>query len=374
MYTKIKVRLKQNSYYIHVGIGILNQAGNLIRPLIKGNKILIVSNKKVFTLYGNSLLKSMKKYFKCYVFLMGDGEKYKNIETVMKILEKCAKERLDRNCAIVGMGGGVVGDVAGFAAAIYMRGINLVHIPTSLVAQSDSSIGGKTGVDLKAGKNLAGFFYQPRVVITDINVLHSLPEDEYRNGLTEIIKHGIIMDAPYFYFLIKNAMKIKKRNKETIFYMVKRSIQNKVKIVEKDEKETTGLRAILNYGHTIGHAIESEGAYKLYKHGEAVAIGIFIASLIAYKMKICSKKTFIEQKHILNLFNLIKPLKKIKISNILKGIKIDKKAINDKIRFILTKKIGCVSFIQNINIKLIKKALELYNSYIKKRSGYKEEL
>lgn len=374
MHSKIKVRLKQNSYNIHIGSGILNQSGRLIRPLVKGDKILIVSNKKIFTLYGKILLRSLKKYFKCNVFLMGDGERYKNIRTVLKILEKCARIKLDRNCTIVGFGGGVVGDVAGFAAATYMRGINLAYIPTSLVAQSDSSIGGKTGVDLKAGKNLIGCFYQPKIVITDINVLYSLPEVEYKNGLTEIIKHGIIMDAPYFYFLKKNAQKIKNRDKKVMFYMVKRSIQNKVKIVEKDEKETSGLRAILNYGHTIGHAIESAGGYKLYRHGEAVAIGIFIASLIAYRMKICSKETFIEQKQMLNLFNLIKPLKKVKISNILKRIKIDKKAINGKIRFILTKKIGCVNFIQNIKLNLIKKELEQYNNHIKCKSGYKEEL
>jgi len=272
------------------------------------------------------------------------------------------------------LGGGVVGDVAGFVAAIYMRGINLIHVPTSLVAQADSSIGGKTGVDLKAGKNLIGCFYQPRAVITDIDVLYSLNENEYKNGLTEVIKYGIIMDAPFFYFLKKNVTKIMNRDKKALFYMVKKSIQNKVKIVEKDEKETTGLRAILNYGHTIGHAIESAGGYKLYKHGEAVAIGMFIAASIAYKMQICPKETFIEQKQILNLFNLIKPLKKIKTGNILKKIKYDKKAVNGKIRFILTKKIGYVSFIQNMDLNLIKKELERYNKCIKQISRCKEEL
>lgn len=365
MQSKIKVRLRQNSYTIHLGSGILNQAGRLIRPLVKGNKILIVSNKKIFALYGKMLLKSINNYFNYNVFLMGDGEKYKNINTVLKILEKCVRIKLDRNSTIVGLGGGVVGDVAGFAAATYMRGINLVHIPTSLVAQADSSIGGKTGVDLKVGKNLIGCFYNPKIVITDIDVLSSLPEVEYKNGLTEIIKHGIIMDAPYFYFLKKNVQKIKNRDKKVMFYMVEKSIQNKVKIVEKDEKETSGVRAILNYGHTVGHAIESAGGYKLYKHGEAVAIGIFIASSIAHRMKICSKKTFIEQEQMLNLFDLLKPLKKIKIVDILKRIQIDKKVMNGKIRFILTKKIGCVNFVQNIKLNVIKKEIERYNSYIK---------
>ncbi|MCX8093858.1 MAG: 3-dehydroquinate synthase [Candidatus Goldbacteria bacterium] len=363
MQAKIKVKLKQNSYDIIVGINIINKTGDLIKSLIKGKRILIVSNKKIFKLYGNILLQSLKKYYDCSVFLIGDGEKYKNIHTLLSIFNKCAEIRLDRNCGIAALGGGVVGDIAGFAASTYMRGINLIHIPTSLVAQADSSIGGKTGIDLKAGKNLVGSFYQPRIVITDISLLSTLPEVEFKNGLTEVIKYGIIMDAPFFYFLKRNLEKIKKRDKKVLFYMVKKSIQNKVKIVEKDEKETSGLRAILNYGHTIGHAIESAGGYKLYKHGEAVAIGIYIAALIAYKMKICSKATFIEQKQILKLFNLIKPLKKIKISDILKKIIIDKKAINDKIRFILTKKIGYVSFIQNIDLNLIKRGLEEYNNY-----------
>lgn len=374
MQTKIKVKLKKDSYNIHVGIGILSKVGQLIKPLIKGKRILIVSNKKVFKLYGKILIDSLNRYFNCGIFLMGDGEKYKNIKTIMKILEKCAKMRLDRNCAIVGLGGGVVGDVAGFAASIYMRGINLIHIPTSLVAQADSSIGGKTGIDLPAGKNLVGSFYQPKIVITDINVLYTLPEIEFKNGLTEVIKYGIIMDAPFFYFLKKNAEEIKKKDKKVLYYIVKKSIQNKVKIVERDEKEKSGLRAILNYGHTIGHAIESASKYRLYKHGEAVAIGIYIAALIAFKMKICSRKTFNEQKQILNLFNLIKPLKKIKISNILEKIKIDKKVTNDKIRFILTKKIGCVSFIQNINFNIIRKELERYNNYFKKEFNSEEEM
>jgi|YelNatPaOPRAMG01_1025707.scaffolds.fasta_scaffold02936_6 3-dehydroquinate synthase len=366
MYEEIKVKLKQNSYNIHIGAGILKNTGKLIKPLIKSKKILIISNKKVFKLYGQILIKSLKKYFDCYVFLMGDGEEYKNIYTVLKILDKCVKIKLDRSCAIIGLGGGVVGDVAGFAAAAYMRGINLVHIPTSLVAQADSSIGGKTGVDLKSGKNLMGFFYQPKSVIVDIDVLKTLSDLEFKNGLTEVIKYGIIMDAQFFYFLKNNVNKIKNMEKSTIFYLVKKSIQNKVKIVEKDEKETSGLRAILNYGHTIGHAIESAGSYKLYKHGQAVAIGILIAAYLAYKMNLCSKDVFDEQKQILKSFNLIKPLRKIKISDILRKIKIDKKIVNDKIRFILTKKIGCVSFIQNINLNVIKKALEQYNAIISK--------
>jgi 3-dehydroquinate synthase len=374
MQAKIKVKLKQDSYNIHVGIGILSKAGQLIKPLIKGKRILIVSNEKVFKLYGETLIKSLKRYFDCGVFLMGDGERYKNIRTVMAILEQCAKMKLDRNCAIAGLGGGVVGDVAGFAASIYMRGINLIHIPTSLVAQADSSIGGKTGIDLTAGKNLVGSFYQPKIVITDINVLSTLSEIEFKNGFTEVIKYGIIMDAPFFYFLRKNAGEIKKKNKKVLYYIVKRSIQNKVKVVERDEKEKSGFRAILNYGHTIGHAIESAAGYRAYKHGEAVAIGIYIAASIAFKMKICSKATFNEQKQILNLFDLIKPLKKIKISDILNKIKIDKKVINDKIRFILTKKIGCVSFIQNINFNIIKKELERYNNYIKKKNKSEEEI
>jgi 3-dehydroquinate synthase len=194
----MKVRLKQNPYKVYTGSGILSRAGGLLKPLTRSNRVMIVSNKKVFSLHGAKLKAGLGKYFKCSVFLIPDGEKYKTMGTVCSILDACARQGLDRSSTIVALGGGVVGDIAGFAAATYMRGINLVQVPTTLLAQVDSSIGGKTGVDLKYGKNLAGAFYQPKLVLADVLTLKTLDKDEYKNGLAELIKHAIIMDKPLF--------------------------------------------------------------------------------------------------------------------------------------------------------------------------------
>lgn len=356
----IKVNLKNNPYMVYVGRGILGLAGRLLRPLTKGNRVMIVSNKKVFGLHGAKLEKSLKKYFKCSVFLIPDGEEYKTMATVCSILEACAGHGLDRSSTIVALGGGVVGDIAGFAASAYMRGINLVQAPTTLLAQVDSSIGGKTGVDLKYGKNLAGAFYQPKFVLADVLTLKTLDREEFKNGLAELIKHGIIMDAPLFARLKRNVKKVISVDVKEMEYVVRKSVADKARIVEKDEREK-GIRAILNYGHTVGHAIEAAGGYKAYTHGQAVVIGMVIAARIAYKMGICGKNTVNQQIQVLNSFNLIKPLKKVKIDSIIKRMFSDKKALNGKIRFILTNKIGRVKLVESIQIKRIKEELVFFS-------------
>jgi 3-dehydroquinate synthase len=356
----INVKLKNNPYKIHIGSGILGRAGALLRPLVRGDRVMIVSNKKVFGLYGSAVTLSLRKKFKCSVHLMPDGEKHKTLDTVRGILEACAKAGLDRGSTILALGGGVVGDIAGFAAAIYMRGINLAQVPTTLVAQVDSSIGGKTGVDLKYGKNLAGAFYQPLFVLSDVLTLKTLPEEEFKNGLAEAIKHGIILDAGYFTYFARDRQAILRRETQALLRVVTGSAGIKAEIVAKDEKER-GLRVILNYGHTVGHAIEAAGGYKTLKHGQAIVIGMIIAARLAYKMGICTKSAYNEQIHAFNSFNLIKPLKNPRINSIIKRLYNDKKALNGKIRFILTNKIGCVRFIESIEIKRIKEELVFFS-------------
>jgi len=365
----ISVRLKQGSYKVYTGAGILGRAGRLLRPLTRGKKVMIVSNKKVYGLYGAKLIGGLKRHFTCHVHLIPDGEKYKTIDTVTGILNACAKCGLDRSSTIVALGGGVVGDLAGFAAAIYMRGINVAQVPTTLLAQVDSSVGGKTGVDLKYGKNLAGMFHQPVLVLADVQTLRTLPADEYKNGLSEAIKHGIIMDAQYFLYFKKNRDAIEKRKLSAMLHVVERSIEDKARIVEQDEKEK-GIRAILNYGHTVGHAIEAAGGYKALKHGQAIVIGMIVAARLAYRMNICAKSVLNEQIHVFNSFNLIKPLKNLKINNIIKRLYNDKKAINGKIRFILTNKIGCVRLIESIEINRIKEELLFFSGF----EPHKEEV
>lgn len=365
----INVSLKQNPYRIHTGAGILGKAGQLLKPLTRGNSVLIVSNKKVYGLHGKKLMKSLKRHFKCSVFLIPDGERFKTMEVVTDILNACAKNKLDRSSTIVALGGGVVGDVAGFAAAVYMRGINVMQVPTTLLAQVDSSVGGKTGVDLIYGKNLAGSFHQPLLVLADVLTLKTLDMEEYKNGLSEAIKHGLIMDAPYFLYIKKNKEAILSRKVSAMQKLVDGSIRDKAKIVEQDEKEK-GLRAILNYGHTVGHAIEAEGGYKSLKHGQAIVIGMIIAARLAYSLKICNKSVLNEQIQVFNSFNLIKPLKNLKINNIIKRLYMDKKAINGKIRFILTNKIGCVRLIESVEIKRIKEELLYFSGF----TPHKEEI
>jgi len=365
----ISVSLKQNSYKIHTGAGILGKAGGLLKPLTRGKKVMIVSNKKVYGLYGVKLKNSLKRHFTCHVHLIPDGEKYKTIETVTGILNACARRGLDRSSVIVALGGGVVGDIAGFAAAVYMRGINVVQVPTTLLAQVDSSVGGKTGVDLKYGKNLAGMFHQPLFVLSDVLTLKTLDKEEFNNGLAEAIKHGIIMDAPYFLYLKRNRGAIEKRKVKALLRVVDGSVKDKAEIVEKDEKEK-GIRAILNYGHTVGHAIEAAGGYKALKHGQAIVIGMIIAARLAYRLGICNKSVLNEQIHMFKSFNLIKPLKNLKINSILKRLYNDKKALNGKIKYILTNKIGCVRLIESIEIKRIKEELLFFSGF----KPHKEEV
>lgn len=354
----IRLKLKDNSYNIHIGSGILSRAGALLRSLSAGKKVMIVSNKTVYSLHGKKLFKSLSKYFEVSVFLMPDGERYKTIDTVGKIYDAAAKNRLDRKSVIVALGGGVVGDTAGFAAATYMRGIDIVQVPTSLLAMADSSIGGKTAVDLKAGKNLAGAFHQPLFVLMDIDVLKTLPRAELTNGMAEIIKHGIILDLKLFNYIKNNTDKILGKDKKALLTIVEKSARCKIGVVSRDEKEVTGLRAILNYGHTIGHAIEAESGYKGLKHGEAIAIGMAVAARIAKTLGFCGQNTVNLQIKVLNSFNLIKPLKKLKIDNIIKRLYNDKKVKDGKIIFILTKKIGRAKLNETVPITIIKMELK----------------
>lgn len=355
----IKIKTPSRFHTAYIGYNIMPNIGSLLKLKVKGKKVFIISNNKVFKYYGKTLIDSLKKQnFRCSYYCIPKGEKSKNIEIINKIYNAVATARLDRWSTIISLGGGVVGDMAGFVAATYMRGINLVHVPTTLIAQSDSSIGGKTGFDLKYGKNLVGAFYQPILILIDVNTLKSLPEIEFKNGLAEVIKYGIIMDKHFFDFLKKNRNEILKKNKKSLIYIVKKSVQNKAKIVAADERENKGIREILNYGHTLGHAIEAASGYKSYKHGQAITIGMILAAYIAYDLGFCDKSTLSEQIQIFNSFNLIKPLRNIKKTNILKRLLSDKKVINDKIRFVLTKKIGYANFIQSIKISAIKKALQ----------------
>lgn len=284
MTDSLTIGLDERSYRIHFGDGILNETGKVCRELGLGKKAAVVTNPTVGAFYRTALLDALSAAgFDAVCIEIPDGEEYKTSETLNSIYDGLIDNGIDRGSFIVALGGGVVGDVAGFAAASYLRGIPFVQVPTSLLAQVDSSVGGKTGINHRKGKNLIGAFYQPKAVVIDAAVLDTLPEREYINGLAEVIKYGVAMDRDFFDFLRDNAQRILGRDRESVLAIIRRSCAIKAKVVEQDERET-GLRAVLNYGHTMGHAVETLTGYTTWKHGEAVAIGMAQAARFSEDM------------------------------------------------------------------------------------------
>ncbi|MFA4920174.1 MAG: 3-dehydroquinate synthase, partial [Thermodesulfovibrionales bacterium] len=257
----IRVKLGERSYDICLGSNMLKGIGSRLKSFGISPKAAIVSNPKVYRLYGKKVLNSIRAAgFDVISVIIPDGEKYKDISTVQKIYGELLKHRLDRKSALIALGGGVIGDITGFVASTYMRGIDYIQIPTTLLAQVDSSVGGKTGVNHKLGKNMIGTFYQPKLVWIDIDTLKTLPKRELVAGLAEVVKYGVIWDTKFFKLLEDNRDKILSLDKKVLGHILKRSCTIKAGVVSKDEKES-GLRAILNYGHTIGHAIETVTEY-----------------------------------------------------------------------------------------------------------------
>ncbi|MBI4652338.1 3-dehydroquinate synthase [Candidatus Desantisbacteria bacterium] len=360
----IKVNLKERSYPIYIDYDIIDKIGLYARKKVSTqDKIVIITNPLIGGFYLEKCRIGFEKYgFKTYTIMVPDGEKYKNLDEAVKIYSKLLKIKADRNTTLVALGGGVIGDITGYVAATYLRGIPFIQVPTTLLAQVDSSVGGKVAVNLIEGKNLIGAFYQPILVYIDCNVLNTLAKREICAGMAEVIKYGIIKDRAFFNFIEKNIEKIINLEKKYIEKVVAVSCKIKALVVKNDEKEK-GERAILNFGHTIGHALEAETQYKKYIHGEAVAIGMVGA------MKLAGGKFFIKKNDTERVVNLlikaglpIKINERISISGLLENMKIDKKVSRDIIRFVLTKKIGYVT-LNPINDKglLISVLSELFN-------------
>lgn len=351
---KIMVNLGERRYPILIGDGIANRLGFEIKRHIKCKKIMIITNHVVNELYGKRVVEILRKDdFSVCLTIIPDGENYKNIERVKKIYNECINNNLHRDDCIIALGGGVISDLAGFAAATYMRGISLINMPTTLVGQVDAAIGGKTGINFEA-KNIVGSFYQPKLALIDINFLKTLPEAEIKNGLAEIIKYAIIKDAGLFDLLGRNREKIMKLDKNSLLKIISRCCLIKARIIEKDEKENN-VRAILNYGHTIGHAIEKVSEYKI-PHGKAVAIGMIIEARIAKLLNLLDEKQEKKITELIKKYGLIGEMQ-IKKKDILKAIELDKKILNEKIRFVLPTKIGKVC-ITSVPAIITEKALE----------------
>lgn len=278
---ELTVDLVERSYPIYIGKGLLVDCHDLLSNKLN-KQVMIVTNTTVAPLYLDKVKQSLADY-QLEGFIIQDGEEYKTIETHTEIITELLQKKFDRNCTLIALGGGVVGDITGFVAATYQRGVSYIQLPTTLLAQVDSSVGGKTAVNHKLGKNMIGAFYQPKAVVADTAVLQTLPEREFRAGLAEVIKYGCINDAGFFNWLVENIDAINQNDADAIAFAIERSCLNKADVVAKDETES-GLRAILNFGHTFGHAVETALGYKDWLHGEAVAAGMAMAADLSVRL------------------------------------------------------------------------------------------
>jgi 3-dehydroquinate synthase len=339
------VNLDDRSYPIHIGEGILLKTGELLAQAGLRGKVALVSNPTVAQFYLDVINETLcQAGFEVIPVLIPDGEEHKDLNTLASIYERLVAERLERKSCVMALGGGVVGDVAGFAAATYMRGIPYVQVPTTLLAQVDSSVGGKTGVNHRGGKNLIGAFYQPRLVIIDVTVLQSLPPRELVAGLAEVIKYGVIEDPALFALLEEKIDKVIGLDYELLIQIIATSCRIKAKVVEKDEREDD-YRAILNFGHTIGHALEAVTEYRKYLHGEAVGIGIAQATAISVQQGFCDQRSHERIRKLIRKAGLPSEIPpEVSRQNLIQSMQLDKKSAGGKIRFVMCAGIGKTCF------------------------------
>lgn len=357
---RVRVSLGDRSYDILIGDGLLSKSGTIIKKLNIGRDAVVITNKALEHVYGKTLKNSLNRSGISVKFeLLPDSEKAKSSRTLLKVLNHIAAYDKKRSVFIIALGGGVVGDLAGFAAATYKRGIPYVQIPTTLLAQVDSSIGGKVAIDLSAAKNLAGAFYQPSVVISDINVLMSLSPRQVHNGLAEIIKYGAIKDRALFSYLERNYRKAAGLDKKVLTHLIMRSVRIKARLVGEDELDRNGKRVILNYGHTIGHAIEAASSYSnRYNHGEAIAIGMCVAADIASKLNLLKKDDAGRIERLIKRCGLPTTVKGLKFNKIYEAHLHDKKFVRDKNRFVLPYTPGSVRVVEAIPGRVIVGAIK----------------
>ena len=349
---QILVPLSNNSYEVTIKQGIINSIGEELNRIgiHKNKKILIVSNKEISNLFGEKILNSLKKFnFYPEIFNIKAGESNKNLDTLSDIYNAAFKIGLDRNSLMIALGGGIVGDVTGFAAATWLRGIEYIQIPTTLLSMVDSSVGGKTAVNHPKGKNLIGAFYQPKAVFIDPETLVTLPKREFKAGMAEVIKYAVIKDKKLFEYLEieRNRDKILNLENESLIKIINNSIQTKASIVSEDEKEN-GIRAILNYGHSFGHVIENLCGYGEYLHGEAISIGMKIAGDIATEKNLWLKEDSLRQNNLIKNYGLPTQTPKIKKTEVITILMGDKKVRDGKMRFILPRDIGEVDIFNDI--------------------------
>ncbi len=334
----LRVALDERSYPIYIGDDLLSRP-ELLTPHIRGKEVLVVTNETVAPLYLQKLLDGLRAY-RCESVILADGEEFKNLTVLNEIFDKTLASQFSRHVTMIALGGGVIGDMTGFAAACYQRGVPFIQIPTTLLSQVDSSVGGKTAVNHALGKNMIGAFYQPQCVIADTTTLNTLDDRQLSSGLAEVIKYGLINDAEFFVWLEANISALRNRNQKILAEAIERSCRDKADIVAQDELEQ-GVRALLNLGHTFGHAIETGMGYGTVLHGEGVAIGMVMAAELSSAMGWIQADDVERIKKLLLAAGLpITPPKTLSSDQFMNLMSVDKKVQNGKIRLILLKAIG----------------------------------
>jgi len=356
----LMVSLGERSYPIVVGdVGFTDPAklANVLAPFIRGNQVAVITNETIAPLYLPQLLAALGNR-QVDVFQMQDGERYKSLDTYTKVMDFLLDKKHNRSTCLIALGGGVVGDLCGFVAATFQRGVDFIQVPTTLLSQVDSSVGGKTAVNHPAGKNMIGAFYQPLAVFADISVLTTLPDREYAAGLAEVVKYGIIYDADFFTWMEDNVQALVQRDKSALNHIITTSCEVKAAVVSEDEREG-GRRAILNYGHTFGHAIEKLLGYGKLLHGEAVSIGMVMAARLSVEFSGLPLEDCQRIEKLLQQLNLPVSLEglELKSEDMIEAMGMDKKVVDGELRFIVANKMGAVRVAADVSVAELLKTL-----------------
>jgi 3-dehydroquinate synthase len=353
----LRIDLADRSYDILIGRNLLPRLGDHLTHLKRTRRAVVVTNPEINKLYGDILTEALQQAgleSKCVE--IPEGESHNTLQDAQTVYDYLIQNQYDRHTLLVALGGGVIGDLTGFIAATFLRGVPYIQVPTTLLSQVDSSVGGKTAVNHPQGKNLIGAFYQPRIVAIDLDTLRSLPTEEFRAGMAEIIKYGVIEDPRLFTFLEQNSEKIMAQDTECLATIIETSCAIKAKVVERDERESS-YRMVLNFGHTIGHAIEALTHYSQFKHGEAVAIGMVYAAKLSCQLGMCSNEVVRKIEALVERFGLPSRLPEFPVEEYIESMYRDKKAHDKNIRFILVKDLGTVEIVDRVSEDDLKKVL-----------------
>ncbi len=357
----LNVDLGDRSYPIFIDIGLMSENDLCIKSYVKSNDIVIVTNNTVAPLYLEKLIYSLGNNYRIENIVLPDGESYKTLESVNIIYNHLLEQRFNRDVTLIALGGGVIGDITGFAAASYQRGVPFIQVPTTLLSQVDSSVGGKTGVNHRLGKNMIGAFYQPQCVLIDIDSLKTLDDRQFKAGLAEVIKYGLIRDFKFFEWIEKNIESILKREDEKLAYIIKKSCGNKAEIVAIDEHES-GIRAILNLGHTFGHAIETGMGYGEWLHGEAIAVGMLMAADLSSRLNWISENDVNRVKRLFEKTGLPTTLpEKMSVIELLELMRLDKKVQAGRLRLVLLQALGQAIITDEYSDEKLMETLEYFS-------------